>query len=279
MYGQARFRPGALYGKARRKTYELFSPSKGGKVGFYIDAGIMILIVASVVAVILETVDYFSANFGGFFYGFEVVATAIFTIEYVGRLWAAVEDGEYQSPVFGRLKFARQPLVIIDLVAILPFYLSFVGIGVDLRFLRALRLVRLLRLLKLARYSESLQAFGHVIRSKKEELAVAFGSNAMLLVLASSTMYYVEHGAQPDAFSSIPATMWWGIATLTTVGYGDVAPVTPTGRALGGLIALIGIGLFALPAAVLASGFMDVIEDNDNSEYSHCPHCGESLDD
>lgn len=137
----------------------------------------------------------------------------------------------------------------------------------------------MLRLLKLARYATSMQALGDVIRSKKEEFVLAFSANGMLLVLASSMMYYVEHQAQPEAFSSIPTTFWWGVATLTTVGYGDVVPVTPMGRALAGAFALIGIGLFALPAAVLASGFMEAIEDeDDDEEYSYCPHCGESID-
>ena len=261
----------------RRHVYELFTPNLGGFIGKCTDWGIIVLIFLSVVAVILETVDPIAMKAGPFFAWFEVFTAAIFTIEYVGRVWSTVEDGAYQSPVFGRLRFVKQPLVIIDLVAILPFYLGLISIGVDLRFLRALRLVRLFRLLKLARYSESLQAFVTVVVDKKEQLVLAFGANIMLLVLGSSVMYYIEHPKQPEAFSSIPAAFWWGIATQTTVGYGDITPVTPMGRFVGGVFALVGIGLFALPAAILASGFMDVVEDDD-STYDYCPHCGEELD-
>lgn len=263
---------------ARRQTYKLFTPSRGGTVGHYVDWGIMLLIIASVTAVILETVDPIADLSGSFFSWFELVSTTVFTIEYVGRIWSAVETGEYESPVFGRVKFAAQPLLIVDLLAIAPFYLALIGIGADLRFLRALRLVRLLRLLKLARYSTALQAFGSVIFNKRAELTLAFGANIMLLVLGSSILYFIENPAQPEAFSSIPATFWWGIATQTTVGYGDITPITPLGRMFAGIFALVGIGLFALPAAILASGFMEAIgEDDPTKEY--CPHCGENLDD
>lgn len=263
--------------RIRYQTYNIFTPSRGGTVGHYVDWGIMLLIIASVTAVILETVDPIANQAGAFFWWFEVVSATVFTIEYVGRVWSAVESGTYESPVFGRLKFAAQPLLIVDLLAILPFYMALIGIGADLRFLRALRLVRLLRLLKLARYSTALQAFARVVYNKREELTLAFGANIMLLVLGASLMYFIEHPAQPEAFSSIPASFWWGIATQTTVGYGDVTPVTPLGRMFAGIFALVGIGLFALPAAILASGFMEAIDEED-SERNYCPHCGEKMD-
>lgn len=266
-----------MYHKIRRRTYELFTPDLGGSAGRFIDWSIMLLIVGSVVAVILQTVDPLAERFELLFRWFEMFATAVFTVEYVGRIWSAVEDESFEAPITGRLSFASKPLVIIDLLAILPFYLAAVGIGADLRFLRALRLVRLLRLLKLARYSEALQGFGRVLNDKKEQLLISFGANAMLLVIASSMMYYIEHQQQPEAFSSIPATFWWGVITLTTVGYGDVTPVTPLGQFLAGIFALIGIGLFALPAAIMASGFMEVVEENDG-DIQYCPHCGEEID-
>ena len=132
------------------------------------------------------------------------------------------------------------PYLVIDLLAILPFY---VGVFVlDLRFLRALRLFRFLRLFKLTRYSNSLQSLGAVVRRKKADLIVTLSATLMLLLMASSTMYFVEKDAQPEAFSSIPAAMWWGVATLTTVGYGDVYPVTPVGKAVGAVIAALGVG-------------------------------------
>ena len=268
-----------MYRRTRRLTHRLFAPNRGGRAGYFVDWGIMLLIIASVTAVILQTVDALDARFSTFFWWFEVFATLVFTIEYVGRMWAAVEDDQFQGPITGRLNFARQPLVIIDLLAILPFYLALVGAGANLQYLRALRLFRIVRLLKMARYSKSLQGFAGVFRQKSEELMIAFGANVMVLVLASSTMYYLEHPEQPEAFSSIPATFWWGVVTITTVGYGDVTPVTPLGKVAAGFFALVGIAFFALPAAILASGFMEVLgEDEDEETYSYCPHCGEDLD-
>lgn len=263
------------YAIARRRMYELFAPGLGGQLGHYTDWFIMALIAANVTAVILETVDALSVSFGPFFYWFELVSVTIFTIEYVGRVWAAVDSPAYNGVITGRLTFASRPLLIIDLLAIFPFYLTAVGVGFDLRFLRALRLVRLFRLLKLARYSTAMQSFAVVLEEKKEKLVLAFFANGLLLVLASSVMYYVEHPAQPKAFSSIPQSFWWGVATLTTVGYGDVHPVTPLGQFVGALVAMLGIGLFALPASILASGFIEQAGDNDEKAY--CPHCGEKL--
>lgn len=268
-----------MYRSARQRTHDLFAPNRGGKIGHYVDWAIMILIITSVAAVVLETVDAIGTRYGTFFWWFEVFATLVFTIEYVGRVWAAVEDGQYEAPITGRLKFASRPLVIIDLLAILPFYLALIGAGGDLRFLRALRLFRIIRLLKMARYSKSLQGFAGVIKQKREELMIAFGANAMVLVIASSVMYYVEHPEQPEVFSSIPATFWWGVVTITTVGYGDVTPVTSLGRVFNGIFAMVGIAFFALPAAILASGFMEVLDEDDDPEetYSYCPHCGEQV--
>ena len=264
------------YSHLRRQTWELFEPELGGRVGCYVDWFIMSLIAANVAAVILETVDALGTQFAGFFYYFELVSVAIFTVEYAGRVWASVDNPQFNGLITGRLKFASRPLLIVDLLAILPFYLALGGIQADLRFLRALRLIRLLRLLKLARYSTAMQSFALVIEEKKEKLVLAFSANMLLLVIASSTMYYIESPHQPEAFSSIPKAFWWGVATLTTVGYGDVHPITPLGQFVGAIVAMLGIGLFALPASILASGFIEQAGDNDTKQY--CPHCGEKIE-
>jgi voltage-gated potassium channel len=125
----------------------------------------------------------------------------------------------YADPIKGRIRFALNPLAIIDFLAIMPFYLPIL-LPVDLGFVRAFRLFRLLRLLKLSRYSESMRVLGNVVRSKKEELSICILTGAVLLITSSSIMYFVENAAQPDSFSSIPEAMWWGVATLTTVSYG-----------------------------------------------------------
>jgi voltage-gated potassium channel len=262
-----------MYYEIRRWTYRIFAAGKGGRAGYFTDWLIMSLIAVNVLAVMLQTVDRLALEYGAAFYWFEVFSVIVFTVEYVGRVWSAVEDPEYQGIVTGRIRFASRILLIIDLLAILPFYLSAVGIVAELRFLRALRLIRLLRLLKLARYSESLAALSIVLRNKKPDLVVAVFANSMLLIVASSAMYFVEAAAQPETFTSIPQALWWGVVTLTTVGYGDVVPVTTLGRALAAITAVLGIGLFALPASILASGFIEVAR----NRVHECPHCGEDI--
>nr|ABC70100.1 ion transport protein [Haloquadratum walsbyi] len=261
------------YTQARSFTYEIFAPRLGGRLGAAFDWGIMGLIVINIIAVLLETVDPIAATYGRELYLIEIISVSVFTIEYLAHVWSIIETRKYDNPILGRIRFTFTPLMIIDLLAILPFYLASI-FAVDTRFLRAMRLVRVIRLLKIARYSESIRSFATVLRSQKEKLVVAAAMNLILLVLSSSIMYQLEHNAQPELFSSIPATLWWGAMTLTTVGYGDMYPVTQGGQVAGSLIAVFGIGLFALPASILAAGF---IEDSQATDDNVCPHCGEEL--
>lgn len=260
------------YQTTRTRAHALFKVGAGGQVGGLIDTFIMVLIVANVIAVMLETVDWLYRPYWAWFFRFEAISVAIFSVEYLGRLWAATENPnpEYQHPVWGRLRYAVSPYMMIDLLAILPF---FIGAIVDLRFLRALRLLRFLRIFKIARYAESLALFVVVLRQKREDLIITSTVGVILLLVASSAMYFAERGAQPDVFTSILASLWWGVITLTTVGYGDVTPVTPIGQVIGAIVAVIGIGLFALPASILASGFVEAAR----GETSVCPHCGEEI--
>ena len=237
---------------------------------------IMALITLNVLVVILETEESLSAAFGTFFDTFEILSVAVFTGEYVLRLWTCTLDEKYEHPILGRLRFALSPLALVDLMAILPFYLPL--LFVDLRFLRALRLFRLFRLFKMARYTETLRIFGNVLKAKKEDLIIILFAVSIVLVFASSLMYLVEHDAQPKVFSSIPSAIWWGIVTLTTIGYGDIYPVTPLGRLFGGIIAISSIGLFALPAGVLASGFSEGLQ-SARVHRRNCPYCGSDIDD
>jgi len=217
------------------------------------DIFMMTLILTNVVVVVIETVEAHAAQYEAFFYTFEVFSVAIFTVEYVLRIWACVEDPHrrYLRPVMGRLKYAISPMAVIDLLAFLPFYLS-VFIDVDLRFLRVFRL---LRILKLTRYSGAVETLGNVFRNESKPLFAAVTIMMSILVLLSGVMFFLEKDAQPEAFGSIPHAMWWGMATLTTVGYGDVVPVTALGKVVGAFVTLLGLGMFALPAAILASGF------------------------
>lgn len=259
--------------RTTERIFETFAAGAGGRLGRFVDIAIMTLIVLNVAAVTLATVPSLYSQYRQFFVTFELVSVAVFTVEYLARVAFCTTRPEYDHPITGRIKFMLSPYLVIDLLAILPFY---VGVFfLDLRFLRALRLFRFFRLFKLTKYSNSIRKFGVVVRKQKEDLVVALSMTSILLLVSSSLMYYVEHDAQPEKFSSIPATLWWGVATLTTVGYGDIYPITPLGKFLGAVIATLGVGLFALPASILASGFIEEAGKN----IEHCPHCGESLDD
>ncbi len=236
---------------------------------------IITLILLNVFSVILVTVESLSSRYGTLFKAFEVFSVSVFTIEYFLRLWSCTVDNKFHGAMKGRARFAVTPFAIIDLMAILPFYLP-MFLPLDLRFIRALRLFRLFRILKMGRYSESLRTLGNVLKEEKEELLIAVFVVLILLVVASSLMYFIENAAQPSAFSSIPAAMWWSVATLTTVGYGDIYPVTPMGKFLGALIAILGIGMIALPAGILTTGFAKEIQKK-HEKKAICPHCGKDL--
>lgn len=264
----------------RLHAFDLFEPRRGGTVGYVFDWFIMCLIAANVLAITLETVDSVADPLGGILRDFELFSVLVFTLEYLARIWSAVEDPTYRGPITGRLRFAARPLVLVDLAAVAPFYLGLVGVGADLRFLRALRLVRIFRLFKLARYTAAVQTFADVFRERKEKLVVAVFANGLLLLVASSLMYHVERAAGSAAFPSIPAAMWWGVATLARlpgpVGYDGAIPVSTVGQAAGAVVAILGIGLFALPASILAGGFMETA-DRKKEPTQYCPHCGESV--
>ena len=228
-----------------------------------LDAGIFALILLNVAASIVGTMAEVEARFGQELAAFETFSVGVFTAEYAARLWTARR----------RVRYALSPLALIDLIAIVPFYLPF--LGADLRFARAFRLLRLLRIAKLARYLRAVHLFCEVARAKREELVMAAAGMSILLICASSLMYFAEHDAQPQAFSSIPASMWWSVATVTTVGYGDVFPVTPLGRLVAGVVAVLGIGFFAFPTAILSAGFVEVV--SRSKVAPTCPHCGGPL--
>lgn len=239
------------------------------------DIFILILITLNVVAVILETVKLLHERFETYFFVFEIFSVFVFTWEYLLRVWSCTSDPRYSNSFWGRLKFIFTPMALIDLLAILPFYLTF--IAYDLRFIRTLRLFRLFRVFKFVRYSQSLRLFGKVVRKKKEELIITGIIMFVLVILTSSFIYFAEHEAQPDKFTDIPTSMWWAIVTLTTVGYGDVYPVTSLGKFFAALIAVLGIGMFALPTGILGASFVEEMEKL-KSEPLLCPHCGKEID-
>ena len=261
--------------KLRKRAFEIIEKGDDPRARAF-QLSIMTLISINVVAVVMETVESFSVRYETFFDIFELFSVIVFTGEYLLRIWSCVENEEFAGSLKGRLRFSFTPLAIVDLLAILPFYLPMI-FPVDLRLIRGIRLFRLFRLLKMGRYSQSLRTVAAVFKEKKEELMITVFAVLILLVFASSLLYFVEHEAQPEKFSSIPHSMWWAVAALTTVGYGDVHPITPLGKFLGATIAFLGIGIFALPAGILASGFNEVIQKR-KAEPKTCPHCGKDVD-
>ncbi|MEM6902304.1 MAG: cyclic nucleotide-gated ion channel [Pseudomonadota bacterium] len=215
---------------------------------------IIAMITISVGSIILETVPAFEARFGFWFVAIERTAVLFFAIEYVARLWVSVEHryAGYQHPIKGRLRYALTPMALIDLLAFLPSLLTVFGVT----GWYSIRLLRMARMLKIMRYSPALRTLSNAMHSERRATLAVIMVMIMALTVVSTLMWILEREAQPDKFGSIPAAMWWGMATLTTIGYGDVVPITPAGKLLGGITALFGVGMFALPAGILASGFV-----------------------
>ncbi len=222
------------------------------------DLIIQFLIILNITAFIASTSPSFSVEYRQIFENIEIVSSLVFSIEYILRIWVCTVDDKYSYPIWGRIQYALTPLSVIDFISILPFYLLL--LFPDLTFVYLVSLLRLLRLIKLGRYSESVQTLGIVLYSKRDELLATAFAVFILLIFASSLMYFVESSAQPKSFGSIPDAMWWGVVTLTTVGYGDIYPITPIGRFLGAILAFLGIGIFALPAGIISSGFSEEVQ-------------------
>ncbi len=241
----------------RRTVFRFLETARDDdKLSKAIDIALIVLISLSVVAVVLESMPAFEARYSAQLYWFEVFTVSVFTIEYLLRVWSCVERHELppRSAFVSRLRFMVSFHAIIDLLAILPFYLLTFGLfgGLDMRFLRAFRL---LRVLKLTRYSSALNMLIITINENLKALLAASLILVTVMLLAASGMYYFERHSQPDAFGSIPAAMWWAFSTLTTVGYGDVTPITSGGKIFGAMITVIGIGMVALPTSILATGY------------------------
>ncbi len=240
----------------REKVHEMLDGGGRAVNSAALETIIGSLIIANVVAVVLESFDPLALRYGAFFRWFELLSVTLFTIEYLLRL--SVSDLRYpESPPFlAAIRYIVSPLAIVDLAAILPFYLPLL-IPLDLRALRILRLARVMRMLKLNRYTSAIGTMRTVIIKRRDELGITFFLTALTIVSAATLMYYVESPLQPEAFTNIVTSIWWAVATLTTVGYGDIYPITPLGRVLAGIVAISGIGLVALPTGILGSSFLE----------------------
>ncbi|MCX7240600.1 MAG: ion transporter [Burkholderiales bacterium] len=240
----------------RKKVHALIFPSPyGGALQGMFDNFIVLWVVISVVAVVLESVQSIHYHLNLQFIILDAVAVGVFTLEYNMRLFCCVEEPRYQGEIMGRFKQGGETTAIIDLLAIVPFYLeAFLPHLFDLRFLRVFRL---LRLLKLTRYTGATKTLTQVIVREWPVLAASAFVMMLLVVLTASLGYLFEHEAQPDKFENIPQSIYWAVITLASVGYGDISPVTPMGRIMTIVLALLGIGIFAIPAALLSSAFSD----------------------
>ena len=240
----------------RQKIHALVFPSEyGGNLHSFFDTFIAIWVVISVVAVVLESVMTIHYLLGLEFIILDAIAVGIFTLEYCMRLYCCVEEPRYQHAILGRFKQAKETSSLIDFMAIVPFFLEvFLHHLFDLRFLRVFRL---LRLLKLTRYTGATKTLTKVIAREWPVLAASAFVMMLLVVLTASLGYLFEHEAQPDKFENIPQSIYWAVITLASVGYGDISPVTPMGRIMTIILALLGIGIFAIPAALLSSAFSD----------------------
>lgn len=258
----AELEPGPQESLRVRMHHVLEGGHTAGKRGAILELFLIVLIVTNVAAAALETVPRIYAEFGDYLHAFEVFSVAVFTVEYILRLWTAPEDPRYRhaNPVTGRLRYAIQPLMLIDFMAIAPAYVRIFIPIVDLRFLR---IFRLLRLLKIARYSPALATLWHVVVSERRAL---IGTLILLLgvtVVFAQLMYLAESHIQPATFGTLPEAMYWSITTLTTVGYGDATPVTGLGKMIAAIAMIFGVGLIALPVGIIATGFVQEIHRRD----------------
>ncbi len=242
------------WGRLRRRVYEVIEIGRGeDRASRVFDAFLVGLIIANILAFCAETVPHLEALYGPWFHAFEIFSVTVFTIEYVLRIWTAVEVPflSQMAPWQARFRYARRPIQVIDLLAILPFFLGHL-FGLDLRVLRALRL---LRFFKLSRYSPALHTLVRVIGNERRALTGAFMLLMAVLLFSSTGMYFIEGHAQPDKFGSVPLAAYWAMTTLTTVGYGDVVPITPLGKFWAMLTMLFGLCILALPVAILSTAF------------------------
>ena len=261
--------------KALQTVYEILEGVNSNKATKAFQIFIISLISVNVLVVIIETEESVLDEYGYLFTPFEIFSIIVFTLEYSGRIIVCKLNPKYQNSKFGLIRFVLTPMMLIDLAAILPFFLPFVI--ADLRIIRIIRLLRLFRLFKLARYSDPMKTLGEVIKTKAGDLSVAFFILFIVLIFASSLMYYAEHQAQPELFSSIPTSMWWGVITLTTIGYGDVYPVTIAGKIIGAGVAILGIAVYAIPTGIMASAFTEELRRRRETDNKKCPHCGKDI--
>jgi voltage-gated potassium channel len=248
----------------------LHKPEPGNRIarlGNYFLAG---LIIANAAAVALESVPIYQAWFSSWFWTFEIASTGLFVVEYVARLWVCVEQKNLSNPISGRLRYALQPLPLLDLLVILTVLSPW-----DFRFLRVARLVRLLKVLRLYQFEAAFDRLAASLRRRRELLIVSVTLMALSVYVSAALLYQIEHALQPQVFISIPATFWWACETFTTIGYGDMTPISAPGKLFSALLSIFGIGVFALPTAIITAAIIEAsAEPTDSGDRLLCEVCG-----
>src|SRR5436309_9276337 len=260
----------------RRRLYRVMEAGHISNWGVLLfEAGLIVLILANVLAVMLDSVKGVGDRYFAYFYWFETISVVIFAIEYALRLWVSIEDPRYgtRGAFWGRVRYALTPVMLIDFVSFAP---SFVGIFIPSALdLRVLRLFRLLRLMKIARYSPALSTLIEVVKAERRALLGTLLLIVCIMMISAYLIYIIEGPVQPDKFGSLPSALYWSVTTLTTTGYGDITPVTALGRLVAGVTMMFGLALFALPVGIVATNFVTEIHRRDFvvtwSMISHLP--------
>jgi voltage-gated potassium channel len=248
----------------RARLYRELDPKARPRQGLSrLNLILIVLILAAVTLAILETEPTLIDDYGRLFAQLELVFGVVFVTEYLARLWVSVDDPEFGPGWRGRLRFMISPSAIVDLLAAAS---SFTPTGHGLLVLRAWRLMRILRLAKLGRMSRAWSHITLAVHSRRAELLLSLYAGLVVMVVSSTLLYFIEGSIQPDKFGSIPRALWWSVATLTTIGYGDVFPITPLGRMLAAVTALTSIGVIAMPTGILAAAFSDAIQRHREAE-------------
>jgi voltage-gated potassium channel len=269
----------------RRRIHEILgNPRPDDRLGRAVSIALLLLIAANVLASILETDAGLASRAPAFFEWFERVSIVVFSVEYVLRLWSCTADPRFAGALRDRVRMALTPLALVDLIAIAPSYVELLlPSALDLRFLRVLRLLRLFRLLRHSRIAEAFTTMVRVLQSKRVDLVVSLAIVVVAMLLAAGAIFLAERNDPGTQFTSIPRAMWWAVETITTIGYGDMIPMTPVGRVLAGVIAFIGICAVALPVGIVSSGFIEELNRKRRepapADARACPHCGRALGD
>lgn len=237
----------------KKQLYTIFENPKKHKYGIFIQALIFFNISISIVVMFLQTEKSLSEYFD-ILEMINIINVIIFTIEYVLRVYAVGFN-----PRIKRINYVTRPMMIIDLIAILPFYLSFFNL--DFGFIRALRVLRIFKLFRLAKFAEFDTLILSILKDKKEEFIFIVITLLVLVITVTPLVYYFEKDAQPEVFTSMGTTMWWAIITFTTVGYGDMYPVTFMGRVLTTFVSFLGIAFYAIPGSIFTSALLERINE------------------